>query len=142
MNLIKVFFSRAFLKFLTVGIFNMLLSAVIMFTMYNAAGFDYWLSSVSAYIAGAILNFFLNKYFTFKVKDWRVNTVILFALVIFVSYIIAYSIAKPAVSYLLRNSDSKIAGNISLFAGMCLFTPLNYLGQRFIVFRRNDNDDR
>jgi putative flippase GtrA len=139
MNAVRIFFSRTFLKFLAVGVCNTALSAVIMFTLYNAAGCGYWLSSALAYIAGAALNFFLNKKFTFKVKERRWSTVILFALVIAGSYLAAYGIAKPAVSYLLSNSDSKIAGNISLFAGMCLYTVMNYTGQRFIVFRRHDD---
>jgi putative flippase GtrA len=110
-----------------------------MFALYNIAGCGYWFSSAAAYIAGAALNFFLNKYFTFKIKEWEARMIIFFALVIAASYIIAYGIAKPAVSFLLQNYDSKIRGNISLLAGMCLFTPLNYLGQRFIVFRRNND---
>jgi putative flippase GtrA len=60
-----------------------------------------------------------------------------FTLVIAVSYIIAYGIARPAISFLLHGFDRKIINNVSLFAGMCMFTPLNYIGQRFVVFRRN-----
>jgi putative flippase GtrA len=139
MNIIKIFFSRVFLKFLLAGVGNTALSAAIMFTLYNISGCGYWLSSAAAYIAGAVLNFFLNKYFTFKVKDRRARTPIFFALTIAVSYITAYSIAKPAVSYFLRDFNSKAAGNISLFTGMCLYTAINYIGQRFVVFRRHDD---
>jgi putative flippase GtrA len=110
-----------------------------MFTLYNIAGCGYWFSSAAAYIAGATLNFFLNKYFTFKIKEWTARMIIFFVLVIAVSYIIAYGIAKPAVYFLMQNYDSKLTGNVSLLAGMCLFTPLNYLGQRFVVFRGNND---
>jgi putative flippase GtrA len=139
MNPVKMFFNCMFLKFLAVGVSNTALSAAIMFTLYNMAGCGYWLSSAAAYIAGAALNFFLNKYFTFKVKDRRKRTLIFFALTITISYLIAYSIAKPAVSYLLRDFNSKVTGNISLFSGMCLYTTINYIGQRFVVFRRYDD---
>jgi putative flippase GtrA len=139
MNIVKIFFSRVFLKFLLAGAGNTVFGAVIMFTLYNTAGCGYWISSAAAYIAGAALNFFLNKYFTFKVKDRRARTIIFFALTITVSYIIAYSIAKPAVSYLLRDFNSKTTGNISLFAGMCLYTVINYIGQRFVVFSGHDD---
>jgi putative flippase GtrA len=139
MKIVKIFFSRVFMKFLLAGLGNTALSAAIMFTLYNVAGRGYWISSAAAYIAGAALNFFLNKYFTFKVKDRQARTIIFFALTITVSYLIAYGIAKPAVSYLLRDFNSTVTGNISLFAGMCLYTIINYIGQRFVVFRRHDD---
>lgn len=139
MNIIKIFFSPVFLKFLVAGISNTLLSAAIMFGLYNAAGCGYWFSSAAAYIAGAALNFFLNKYFTFNVKEWRARAVILFALNITASYFIAYGLARPAVSFLLNGRSSMLSGNISLITGMCLYTALNYIGQRFIVFRRSDD---
>ncbi|MDR1257513.1 MAG: GtrA family protein [Spirochaetaceae bacterium] len=139
MNVINIFFSRIFLKFLATGAINTALSAAVMFTLYNVAGCGYWFSSAAAYIAGAALNFFLNKYFTFKVKEWRARTVIYFALTVAVSYFIAYGAAKPAVSYFLRDSGSRLGGNISLFTGMCLYTVINYIGQRFAVFRKHDD---
>ncbi|MDR0409136.1 MAG: GtrA family protein [Spirochaetaceae bacterium] len=139
MNVINVFFSRVFLKFLAAGLCNTALSAAIIFALYNIAGCGYWLSSAAAYIAGAALNFFLNKRFTFKVKEWRLRTALYFALTVVISYLAAYGIAKPAVSWLLRDSTSKLSGNISLFTGMCLYTVINYIGQRFMVFRRNDD---
>ena len=138
MNIVSVFFSRTFLKFLAAGVSNTLLSAAVMFGLYNAAGCGYWLSSAVAYIAGAVLNFFLNKYFTFRVREWKAGIVILFALNIAVSYFIAYGISRPAVSFLLNDGDSKFAGNISLITGMCVYTFLNYIGQRFIVFNGRD----
>jgi putative flippase GtrA len=109
-----------------------------MFGLYNAAGCGYWFSSALAYIAGAVLNFFLNKYFTFRVREWKASAVILFVLNIAVSYFIAYGAARPAVSFLLNDYDSKLSGNISLITGMCIYTVLNYMGQRFVVFRRPD----
>jgi putative flippase GtrA len=138
-NIINIFFSRTFLKFLAAGLSNTLLGAAIMFGLYNGAGCGYWLSSALAYIAGAALNFFLNKYFTFRAHGRNIRAVILFALTIAVSYFIAYGLARPAVSFLLGDSGSKLAGNISLISGMCFYTFLNYIGQRFIVFRRNDD---
>lgn len=139
MNIVSIFFSRTFLKFLAAGVINTLLSAALMFGLYNAAGCGYWFSSAIAYIAGAVLNFFLNKYFTFRVREWKARAVISFALTIAVSYLIAYGAARPAVSFLLNDYDSKLSGNISLITGMCIYTALNYIGQRFIVFRARDD---
>jgi putative flippase GtrA len=139
MNVINIFFDRVFIKFLAAGVVNTALGAAVMFTLYNVAGCGYWFSSAVAYIAGAALNFFLNKHFTFRVKEWRTRAVIYFALTIAASYLVAYGIAKPAVSWLMRDSASRLSGNISLFTGMCLYTVINYIGQRFVVFRRHDD---
>jgi len=42
------------------------------------------------------------------------------------------------MNYFLQNSPQKIHENAALFTGMCLFTVMNYLGQRLIVFRTGE----
>jgi putative flippase GtrA len=129
------FFDRTFLMFMLVGVVNTLVGSAIMFLLYNLAGLSYWLSSGANYFFTSILSFFLNKYFTFSVKDWSVQMVVSFALTIIIAYVIAYSIAKPLVYTMLKGYSEKVRGNVSLLCGMCLFTGLNYLGQRFVAFR-------
>jgi putative flippase GtrA len=123
-------------KFVLVGFVNTIVGTAIMYTLYNIAGFDYWISSASNYIFTSILSFFLNKYFTFQAKDWSVFMILAFAVTIAVSYFLAYGIARPVMHRILSAHPQKIRDNVSLFAGMCLFTGINYMGQRFIVFRR------
>jgi len=132
---IQNLFDKKLLKFLSVGIINTIVGSLIMFSLYNAANFSYWLSSACNYIFTSILSFILNKYFTFGVKHWSIFMVISFILTIFTSYIIAYSISKPVMTFLLRNNSLEFQENVALFTGMCIFTGLNYLGQRLIVFR-------
>jgi putative flippase GtrA len=129
-------FDRIFFKFIFVGIVNTLTGSAVMFVLYNIAGVGYWFSSAANYVIGSILSFFLNKYFTFNDKHWSAFMVIAFIVNIAVCYVIAYGIAKPAMNYLLRNSQLKIRENAALFTGMCLFTGINYLGQRFVVFKK------
>jgi len=130
-----------FFKFILVGIINTIVGSAIMFSLYNAAHLSYWLSSACNYCFTSILSFFLNKYFTFNVRQWSVFMIIAFALAIAFSYLLAYGVSKPAMNYLLRNSPQKLRENAALFTGMCLFTGLNYLGQRFVVFR-NKGDEK
>jgi putative flippase GtrA len=128
-------FDKIFFKFIAVGIVNTLVGSVIMFVLYNIAGVGYWFSSAANYVVGSVLSFFLNKYFTFNEKHWSVFMVLAFILNIAICYGIAYGIAKPVMNYLLRTNSIKIRENAALFTGMCFFTGLNYLGQRFVVFR-------
>jgi putative flippase GtrA len=134
---INILFDSKLLKFIIVGVINTIVGSAIMFLLYNAAHFSYWFSSAANYCFTSILSFFLNKYFTFNVRQWTVFMVIAFIINIVLCYFIAYGLAKPVMSYFFQNSSQKIQGNIALFTGMCLFTGLNYLGQRFVVFKEN-----
>lgn len=122
------------IKFIAVGVVNTLFGSALMFLLYNVFGFSYWLSSAANYIAGSILSFFLNKYFTFGVKEWNVKMIVGFIINILFCYFIAYGVARPLVNTLLNDNSQRIRENLALFAGMCLFTGLNYIGQRFFVF--------
>jgi putative flippase GtrA len=137
MKIIEVF-DRKFFKFVLVGIINTIVGSAIMFLLYDAAHLSYWVSSACNYGLTSILSFFLNKYFTFGVRQWSAFKVFAFILTIVFSYLIAYGIAKPVMSYLLRDSSLKIRENAALLTGMCLFTGINYLGQRLVVFRRRE----
>ena len=128
-------FDRKLLKFILVGIINTIVGSAIMFLLYNAAHLSYWLSSGCNYFFTSILSFFLNKYFTFGVRHWSVFMIIAFVLTIAISYLIAYGISKPAMNYFLRDSPQKIRENLALLTGMCLFTGINYCGQRLVVFK-------
>jgi putative flippase GtrA len=132
----SVIFDRKFFKFILVGVINTIVGSAIMFLLYNLANWSYWCSSAANYIAGSILSFFLNKYFTFNKKEWSVFMVLAFIANIVICYFIAYGIAKPTMDYFLQNSSLNIRENAALFTGMCLFTILNYLGQRFVVFKK------
>ncbi len=132
---------KHFFRFLIVGIINTLTGSAIMFILYNAAHINYWFSSACNYVITSILSFFLNKYFTFAVKEWSLFMVVSFIANIILCYGIAYGIAKPVMLYMLQNQSIQIQENAALFAGMCLFAGLNYLGQRFIVFRKKGENN-
>ncbi|GBU25798.1 hypothetical protein R83H12_02456 [Fibrobacteria bacterium R8-3-H12] len=133
----RVIFDAKFFKFILVGAINTVVGSAIMFSLYNIAHLSYWVSSACGYIFGSILSFFLNKYFTFIVREWSLFMIVAFILNIIISYFIAYGLAKPLINYFLEGKPQNIRENIALFAGMCLFTGLNYLGQRFVVFAKN-----
>ena len=128
-------FDRTILKFLIVGVVNTLFGTAVMFSLYNLAGCSYWTSSAANYILGSILSFFLNKYFTFQNKERPWRQVVRFTVNIAACYLVAYGVAKPAVRMLLSGQSVSIQENAAMLVGMCLFTGLNYFGQRFFAFR-------
>lgn len=127
-------FDRKLWKFLLVGVVNTLVGSAIMFGLYNLAGWGYWVSSAMNYLLTSILSFFLNKHFTFQNRERSAGQVLRFAGNIIVCYLLAYGIAQPLCRALLSGTEEALRDNVSMAVGMCLFTGLNYLGQRFFAF--------
>ncbi len=123
-------------RFLLVGIINTLVGCGAMFLLYNLAHWSYWLSSAANYVLGGIVSFFLNKYFTFRRREWSWGQVARFALNVAVCWLLAYGLAKPLVLWALSGREVWIQENVAMLVGMCLYTALNYLGQRFFAFRK------
>ena len=55
-----------------------------------------------------------------------------------VCYLLVYGIAKPIVRFILSDCSVNFQENVAMLAGMCIFVGLNYVGQRFVVFRRGE----
>ena len=126
------------LKFILVGIINTAVGTAIMFGLYNLAGCSYWVSSAANYILTSILSFFLNKFFTFRNRQRSPAQILRFAGNILLCYLIAYGAAKPAVLWALSGAGRRLQENVAMLVGMCLFTGLNYLGQRLFAFRESE----
>ena len=128
-------------KFLLVGVLNTLVGAGLMFLLYNVASWGYWPSTAANYIVGGILSFFLNKYFTFQNRERSWWQVVKFILTVAVCWVIAYAIAKPLVLQVLSGQSVKLQENVAMLAGMCIYTGLNYFGQRFFAFKKGGKKD-
>ena len=122
-------------KFLLVGVGNTLLSMVLMFLL---EGLGYWPSTAIAYVAGAVMSFFLNRYFTFRSQETLKRSAVKFAVNVAVCYVLAYALAQPIAGWVLgRTGMSQVwQERLTKLGGMCLYTLLNYFGQRFFAFRK------
>lgn len=135
---IRNLFDRTLLKFLLVGCANTLCSMCVMYLLYNLAGLGYWGSSAAAFTLASILSFFLNRSFTFRSREHLGKTAARFAVNIAVCYLLAYSAAQPFAAWALGGLglEDALVEQAAMLLGMCIFTGLNYLGQRFFAFRR------
>ena len=144
-------FDPTMVRFIIVGVINTIVGTGTMFLAYNWLKFTYWESSAANYVVGSIVSFFLNKFFTFKNKERSWSQVFKFILTIVICYLIAYGFAKLIsifiLSSLVDEEQDTIFGyekivmieNVAMCIGMCLFVVLNYLTQRFFVFKgRNE----
>ena len=123
-------------RFLLVGVINTLVGCGAMFLLYNLAHWSYWLSSAANYVLGGVVSFFLNKYFTFRKREWSWKQAGRFAINVAVCWLLAYGLAKPLVLAVLEGRPVWLQENGAMAVGMCLYTALNYLGQRFFAFRK------
>ena len=129
------------IRFIIVGIINTLFGTAIMFVFYNVFHLSYWISSASNYFFGSILSYFLNKGYTFKYGKTDFKSIFRFTVNILVCYLLAYGIAKPVMKYLLSGYSVSIQENVSMVLGMILFVGLNYLGQRYFAFKKNEESN-
>ena len=127
---------RTAVKFALTGIFNTVFGSFIMFFMYNVVGAGYWLSTAVNYGVCSIISFFLSKYLIFQNEERPFRQIARFSVNILFCYIIAYGVAKPVVYAILESREKALCENIAMLTGMGFFAILNYLGQRFFVFRR------
>lgn len=127
-------FDKSIPKFLLVGLLNSLLSAILMFLL---EGLGYWISTAIAYIAGAVLSFFLNRKFTFNSQEKAMKSAVKFAVNILLCYVIAYSLAQPFAGFILSKTEISAIWQerIAKILGMGIYTVINYFGQRFFAFK-------
>jgi putative flippase GtrA len=120
-------------RFLLVGAINTLIGlGSIYFLLWAGAG--YWISTFIGNGTGAAASYFLNKAFTFKSNKPFVKSGFLFAVLIAGCYFISYSLSRQAAWFLQGHLpfDSETA---AVLFGTVLYTVLNYLGQKYIVFK-------
>lgn len=140
---VKQLLDPTFFRFILVGIVNTLVGYGVMFGLYNLAGLHtwgdagYWISSAANYIVGSVVSFFLNKHFTFRNQEKGAGVVLRFVINISVCWLLAYGLAKPAVSWALGGMGlgGQLLGNLTMLFGSGFFVLLNYFGQRFFAFR-------
>ena len=129
------------IRFIIVGVVNTLFGTAIMFVFYNVFHLSYWISSASNYFFGSILSYFLNKGYTFRYGKTDFKSIFRFTVNILVCYLLAYDIAKPVMRHLLSGYSQSIQENVSMMLGMVLFVGLNYLGQRYFAFKKDEKSN-
>ena len=131
----KKLFDVSMLKFLLVGVGNTLLSTVLMFALEDLG---YWPSTAIAYVAGAVMSFFLNKRFTFRSDEVLWKAAVKFAVNVAVCYVAGYGLARLIVGVppILTALPAIWWERLSKLVGMGLYTVFNYFGQRFFAFKK------
>lgn len=121
-------------RFLLVGLINTLIGLGSIYILL-LAGTGYWFSTLLGNAAGAVTSYFLNKAYTFKSSQPFIKSGLLFASLAASCYFISYSLSKKLV-LILDNHLAFYPETAAVLLGTVFYTVLNYLGQKYIVFKR------
>ncbi len=77
-------------------------------------------------------------FITFRNHERSWKQAVKFASSVIICYLVAYGLAKPIVCQFLSEQSVKVQENFAMLSGAGIYTTLNYLGQRYLVFRYTD----
>jgi putative flippase GtrA len=110
-----------------------------MLGLLNWIGLDYWVSTFIGNTVGVAVSYMLNRSYTFHSNVNWFRGLVRFTVVCLSCYFIAYGIGKVLaeryLTILFSRADHLLLDNMAILAGMVLYTGLNYIGQKYIVFR-------
>ncbi|MGE1163089.1 GtrA family protein [Peribacillus simplex] len=129
--------TNSFIRFLLVGMVNTGVGLSIMLFLMNVLELSYWISTFFGNGMGAVTSFLLNRTFTFRSDiDWR-RGVARFFCVILICYSAAYSLGQAIAESLEASVHFSIQQNVAVLIGTIFYTLLNYIGQKYFVFKSN-----
>ncbi|MEO8638100.1 MAG: GtrA family protein [Candidatus Taylorbacteria bacterium] len=130
--------------FISVGATNtgidFLILNILLITSQMTGALSYTLFKSISFTVAAVNSFFLNKHFTFSYKEISSNIFFKFFLISIISFFI--NVGTASSLYVLLSQahfgHHVILGNISALAGTVVALSINFLGYKFLVFKKND----
>jgi len=120
------------LRFALVGGIAVALDAAGYWVLISFLQMDPVWAKRASYGIGSVWAFFANKFFTFGVRELRVGEPFLFAIV----YAAGWLLNSVTHDLVLRLAELK---KIAFLAATAVSTCTNFLGQKFLVFRRKNS---
>lgn len=137
--MMKVKINTSFTRFLLVGVLNTFVGLSVTYLFLNAIKLGYWPSTFLGNSIGAIVSYMLNKSFTFKSNASVISSFTKFLIIIlfcyFISYTVSLSLTKTILNF-IGFTDSTFIDNLAVLIGAGMYTILNYIGQKYIVFKK------
>lgn len=146
---IKKLLASEGVKYILVGGSNTLISWVLTYILtswFTSWGWEegvvYWAVSAIGFVIGITYSFLLNRKYTFKADEIPLKrTVPRFLLNVCICYLLSYFLVKEYLDYKFATDwiVSWRAEYVTLFKLLCanvLYVVLNYIGQKFFVFKK------
>ena len=144
MKLKELILHKSLLFYTIIGVSNTLLTMGLEFILNNVFGLPYWCVTSIPFAITSVTSFVFNRRYSFRSNGNFWTDMLKFYVLFIACYLIAFCVAKPLAIKLMSdaNASEKAVHNVSIVVGQCVFTPLNYLGQRFLVYRKKKTPSR
>ena len=117
-------------KFIIIGVIAVSIDAFVYYLLGNFEFFSYEISKRISFICGAAFAFFFNRSYVFQIKHKNISQILGFSILYLISFLcnafshdfILNKLSIPTVAFIFATAVS---------------TVINYLGQKFIIFRKN-----
>ena len=123
------FFDYKFLRFIIVGLINTLLTLSTIYILVICFKVNNYISNVSGYIVGLINSYIINRNWTFSGTKDKSREIMNFILLFVVCYLLQFIILKTMIELMNINAL------ISQFLSMAVYTVVNFIGNKYIVFK-------
>jgi putative flippase GtrA len=84
------------------------------------------------FTCGAIWSFLINKFYTFRIYNFKISEPVFFAIV----YVTGFLINSLIHDWILKSYDTKA---FAFAMATCISIVWNYIGQKWLVFRKARN---
>jgi putative flippase GtrA len=118
------------IKYGLVGVLNTLITLCVIFLLRNVFKYPYVIANGTGYILGFINSFILNKIWTFRSKRKLLREISGFIIV----FAICYALQLGAASLMIKKMH--VFEEIATIVAMILYTGLNFIGNKWIAFRK------
>ena len=126
---------RLFFKYLGVGVVGTIADLAVLFILVSLLDVFYMYANVVSYGAGTVVNFFLNKRYTFNNTYKKVHFQFMsFALVAAVGWVLSEALLYVFVNYLFANS-SDLSVMVSKVMATFIVFVYNYIVNKRTTFK-------
>lgn len=119
---------KELIYYILIGIFVVIVDFISYHFFNKMFSIDFSNSKRLSYLTGAAVSFILNKYITFKSQEKKISEPILFLII----YLLSFALNSFTHDVLL----DILSGNYPFIIATIVSVVINYLGQKFIVFKK------
>ncbi|MBQ8996058.1 MAG: GtrA family protein [Oscillospiraceae bacterium] len=138
---VKGFFTKETLIYLIVGLTNTAIGWIETYIYNNFFHWGYWTTSVVVFCIGLIFTFVLNRKYTFQSDEPLSKLLPKYLLEVLICFVTAYGLGKVILDWFFSNVwapniSADMLNTVKGILANCAYIALNYIGQKFFVFRK------
>ena len=140
------FFSRETLIYLITGLISTAINWTVTYILNNFFHLGYWITSGTAFLCSLVFTYFANKKYTFRNTESMSKVLPKYLAEVLICFLLAYGLGKPVLDWFFSGvikpdmDPDKLNTLKGILANIC-YIGLNYIGQKFFVFRKKGEEE-